>query len=78
MVVTVEAIDNVFDVLGCVKPSFFHTYVNGPVPEATVEKLAGVPGHSVRLVSAVALVSVFTVKVALFVTLVQVPLTVTV
>ena len=58
-------------------PSFSHTKLNGPVPEGVVLKVAVEPGQLLRLVKAVAVTLVSTVKIALLVTLPHAPLTVT-
>ena len=55
------------------KPSLRQRKANGPVPEATVEKVAESPGHLTRLVNAVAAVLVLTVSAAELVTLLQLP-----
>lgn len=59
-------------------PSFFHTYVNGPVPDGVVVKLADWPGQSTRSARLDDAVFWFKVKVALFVTALHVPVTSTV
>ena len=58
-------------------PSLSHTKLNGPVPEGVVLNVAMLPGQLLRLIKAVALTLVSTVKVALLVTLPHMPLTVT-
>ena len=58
-------------------PFLRHTKLKGAVPEGVVLKDVLVPGQLVRLVKAVALTLVNTVKVALLVALPQAPLTVT-
>ena len=47
--------------------------VNGPVPEATVEKVAESPGHLTRLINGVAAVLELIVSAAELVTLLQLP-----
>ena len=51
--------------------------LNGPVPLGVVENVAVVPGQLVKLVNKVAEVLVLTVSVAEFVTLLQLPETIT-
>ena|SRR5258705_3206885 len=57
---------------------FLHKKVNGPVPEAVVEKLAVEPWQSAWSLGFVVDVFCFMVSVAFLVTLPQVPVTVTV
>jgi len=56
---------------------FRHTKLNGPLPDGVVLKNVASPGQLVVLINCVALTLVKTVKVALLVTLLQAPLTVT-
>ena len=58
-------------------PSLRQTLVKGPLPDGVVMKVAVLPGQLVRLINCVALTLLSTVKVALLVTLLQAPLTVT-
>jgi hypothetical protein len=57
------------------EPFIVHWYVKGPVPEATVAKLAGVPGQFVSDVNGVADALTRTVSVPQLVTLVHAPVT---
>jgi hypothetical protein len=57
-------------------PFFFHAYVNGPVPEATVVKETLVPRLFVTLASGVVTVVALTISTAEFeIALPQLPLT---
>ena len=58
-------------------PSLRQTLAKGPLPDGVVLKIAVLPGQLVRLINCVALTLLSTVKVALLVTLLQAPLTVT-
>ena len=58
-------------------PFFFHTNVNGPVPETPVTNAAVAPGHRSSELSELATSDSLTVNVAQFVTAPQAPLTAT-
>ena len=59
-------------------PFFFHTYVNGPVPDTASANPANVPEQLfVMLVNPLELAGMFTVSNALFVTELQVAVTIT-